>query len=96
MPMTMPKILDCDMTNCSYNSNNECHAMAITVGGSSPICDTCLQASKKGGAMDMIGSVGACKVEICQFNQSLECSAQGIHVGHHTDHAECNTFESIQ
>jgi hypothetical protein len=35
MAMMMPNILDCNMSDCSYNADKECHAMAITVGGTS-------------------------------------------------------------
>jgi hypothetical protein len=68
--------------------------MAITVGDISPICDTFMKGERKGGVMDMSGSVGACKTEKCKFNESLECSALDIHVSRHTDHAECNTFQA--
>jgi hypothetical protein len=30
----------------------------------------------------------------CKFNDSLECVAEGIHVGRHADHPECDTFAS--
>lgn len=92
MAIEMPKILTCDMTNCAYNKNSECHAMAITVGGTHPICDTFLDVPKKGGVSDMIGGVGACKEDECKFNQLLECTAAGIRVGMHSDHADCKTF----
>ena len=95
MPMTMPKIFDCEMTDCVYNTDNECHTIAITVGDQSPICDTCMKGSKKGGIMDMTAGVGACKVESCMFNQSLECSVEGIHIRQHSGHAECDTFEPM-
>ncbi len=80
------------MDDCAYNKSSECHAMAITVGGKTPICDTCMKSTIKGGVLDMTAGVGACKVEGCKFNEMLECSASGIHVERHTDHAECNTF----
>lgn len=66
--------------------------MAITIGSASPICDTFLRRAKKGGVQDMNGSVGACKIDSCKFNESLECMADGIHIGMHADHAECDTF----
>ena len=95
MAKSMPKILDCMVVDCSYNRNKECHAMAITVGsGGHPMCDTFIKASQKGGVMDMMGSVGACREAGCKFNQALECSASGIHVGLHADHADCSTFAS--
>ncbi len=96
MAMTMPKVLDCEVAECSYNKNKECHAMAITVGGTRhPLCDTYLKASQKGGVADMIGAVGACKEDDCRFNRSLECTASGIHVGIHMDHADCKTFAQL-
>ncbi len=92
MAISMPKITSCDMTDCSYNKNKECHTMAITVGGSHPMCDTYLKAAMRGGAADMIGGVGACKVDDCKFNDALECSASGINVGVHSGHADCVTY----
>ena len=94
MAMMMPRILDCSMADCSYNTDEECHAMAITVGGASHECDTFMMSAKKGGVKDMLGRVGACKIEMCKFNESLECSAQEIHVGQHAQHAECSTFQN--
>lgn len=92
--MEMPKVFECMMEDCAYNTQRQCHAMAITVGGGMcPLCDTAIKAVKKGGVMDMTGSVGACKVENCQFNGSLECQANGIRVTLHERHAECGTFK---
>lgn len=92
MAMKMPKVLDCTVGECAYNKTMVCHAMAITVGGESPICDTFLNLTKKGGVMDMIAGVGACKEFDCMFNKSLECQSEGIHIAHHLGHAECETF----
>lgn len=96
MPMSMSKIKACEVSDCSYNRNKECHAMAITVGGpeTCACCDTYLHAPKKGGVADMTGGVGACKVDSCKFNTSFECSAPGITVGLHHGHADCKTFAS--
>jgi hypothetical protein len=93
--MKMPMILDCNMNECAYNINEACHAMAITVGGAAPTCDTFVRKSHKGGVLDTTGSVGACKEDKCKFNDSLECTASGIHVSIHADHAECDTFSSM-
>ena len=91
----MPKVIECLMDECAYNADKECHARAITVGGGAcPMCDTAMKSVKKGGVIDMIGSVGACKVENCRFNDSLECSAVGISVMLHDQHAECGTFKA--
>ncbi len=94
MAFSMPRILDCNMSDCSYNDGEECHAMAITVGGTSHDCDTFMKSEKKGGVKDIRGRVGACKIEMCRYNESLECSAMEIHMGQHTGHAECDTFQS--
>lgn len=94
MAMQMPKILNCDVTECSYNKKSECHAIAITVGGLHPACDTFIAGKTKGGIPEMTGGVGACKMENCRFNNKLECSASGINVKHHSDHADCQTFSA--
>jgi hypothetical protein len=90
--MKMPRIIDCSMTDCAYNTDKMCHALAITVGAAAPLCDTFLKIGQKGGVKDATGSVGACKVANCKFNDSLSCVAEGIHVGRHADHPECDTF----
>lgn len=93
MAIQAPKVLNCDAVECSYNKNKECHALAITIGDHDcPMCDTFFKSSQKGGAMEMTGSVGACKESDCKYNSSLECSAPGIQVGHHMDHADCSTY----
>ena len=69
--MDMPKIERCRVTECCYNTDEMCHAMAITVGG--PVdrkCDTFLRDSTKGGT-PAIGLVGACKVASCKYNKAL-------------------------
>jgi len=92
MAIETPKVLDCSVTECSYNTNKACHAIAITVGDSTcAMCDTYYKSSQKGGAMEITGSVGACK-EDCKFNKSLECAASGIHVANHMGHADCSTY----
>lgn len=95
MAMKMPKISACGVTDCSYNRQRQCHALAITVGGPEvcACCDTYLHAETKGGVADMTGSVGACKVEECSFNKSFECAAPDIKVGLHEGHADCKTFK---
>lgn len=93
MAVQTPKVLDCSVTECSYNTNKQCHAVAITVGDSTcAMCDTYFKSSQKGGAMELTGSVGACKEADCKFNNSLECSASGIHVANHMGHADCSTY----
>jgi hypothetical protein len=92
MATAMPKIKVCNVSDCAYNNKKICHAMAITVGDSHPTCDTYIHGSGKAGVSEITGSVGACKVDSCKFNRSLECSAPEIQVSVHKDHACCNTF----
>lgn len=92
MAMKMSKITTCDAQECSYNHGRQCHALAITVGDlSHPKCDTFLMGSGKGGDSASTGRVGACKVESCSHNTSLECGATEIKLGMHNGHADCKT-----
>ncbi|HAR63452.1 MAG: DUF1540 domain-containing protein [Candidatus Margulisiibacteriota bacterium] len=95
MDSMIPKVLDCEMTDCTYNQEKTCHAVAITVGDIEPVCDTYMKTTAKGGLVDTIGGVGACKVDRCLYNESYECTADGIHVGLHVNHAECSTFTAL-
>lgn len=94
MATKMSKISACEVTDCSYNKGRQCHALAITVGGpeACACCDTYLHKPGKGGTADVSAGVGACKVDDCKFNMSLECSAPDIKVGLHHGHADCKTF----
>jgi hypothetical protein len=95
MPIKMPMISSCDVTNCSYNTDKKCHTMAITVGDSScAICDTYIDSRSKGGDQAVTGGVGACKAMSCKWNQSLECTAGNIVVGVHSSHADCKTYSA--
>ncbi|MBL8012345.1 MAG: DUF1540 domain-containing protein [Candidatus Omnitrophica bacterium] len=87
----MPNILFCNVNECAYNGDEKCHAVAITVGGPQPLCDTFFRSGRKGGGEDA-GSVGACKNEVCAYNESFECTAYGINVSLHSTKPECDTF----
>ncbi len=88
------KVERCEISQCAYNLNNQCHALAITVGGdaSHPQCDTFFGSSEKGGLKSKVARVGACKVSACMFNKSLECSSPDIMVGYKQDEVDCLTF----
>jgi hypothetical protein len=47
----------------------------------------------KGGNSESVAGIGACKVSDCEYNKALECSAEGITVGRHEEHADCETYE---
>jgi len=94
MTLKTAKVRDCNAAECAYNAKNKCHAVAITIGGdSSPLCNTSMKAAKKGGVPEIKARVGACKVENCQFNKSLECTAKCIRVEMHNAYAECTMFK---
>ena len=89
----MSRITNCSVDECSYNTNQTCHARAITVGdGVHARCDTFFKNSLFGGTKDQIGSVGACKVPSCRYNENLECQAEAVQVGYHMDQPDCMTF----
>jgi hypothetical protein len=93
--MKMTKIKECNVSECAYNSEDLCHAMAVTIGHDSehPMCDTFCQSGRKGGEKDIIAGVGACKVASCEYNQRLECHASSIKVGRQSDEVDCLTFQ---
>lgn len=92
--MQMPKVRECGVSDCAYNTHKQCHALAITVGdGMVPHCDTYCNMSPKGGDKSATASVGACKVPSCSHNKSLECQASEICVGYMHNDVECMTFD---
>ena len=92
--MDMSEISKCSVNQCASNKDMGCHALAITVGdGEDPKCDTFMVSGSKGGDMGTSGKVGACKVSVCKYNESLECSAGQIEVGTKSNMAYCLTFE---
>lgn len=93
--MDMPKVLDCTVSECAYNTNKQCHAMAITVGESPqvPACDTYFEASPHGGVKNLTAGVGACKSFDCSYNKNYECSAPNVHIGMKGSQPDCLTFK---
>lgn len=90
----MPMVSKCDIKNCGYNVNNNCHAKAITVGdGTNPGCDTFFENSTHNRETKRIAGVGACKVSSCQFNNDFECGADSVSVGHTDGKINCLTFK---
>ena len=90
----MPPVSQCDVEACFYNRNAQCHAPAINVGGMDhPSCDTFIEQSSHIGRMST-SAVGACHTSLCKYNNDLLCTAAGIKVGWHAQHADCSTFET--
>jgi hypothetical protein len=96
MNKKVSRINMCKAAKCVYNSKNKCHAIAITVGGPDPLCDTYLSSIDKGGMREVMGGVGACKVTHCRHNNSFMCQAGKIEVDYHENNVKCMTFERTQ
>ncbi|HKL22606.1 MAG TPA: DUF1540 domain-containing protein [Tichowtungia sp.] len=96
MAMKMPKVTACTVEKCSYNKDQSCRALAITIGdpGGEPACDTYFPALQQGGVMDATAGVGACKAADCKFNQDFECAAESISVGLQRNDPDCLTYKS--
>lgn len=89
----MPTVSKCEATQCAYNMQQRCHAMAITVGDKeSPGCDTFFDAKVHSENVARIAGVGACKMTLCQHNRDLECTADSIQVGISRAKVSCLTF----
>lgn len=88
-----PLVLECSVTECTYNLNNNCHARAITIGdGVHPSCDTFFGSRHHTKAAMRTAGIGACKIEACQFNDDFECMTENIRVGRSKDEISCLTF----
>ncbi len=95
MAIRMPFIIGCDAEDCSYNTDKECHAMAITIGVSGlPQCDTFADLTGKGGVLESFGCVGACREELCTYNDSLECTSAAVLIRMRNGRPNCVAFQS--
>lgn len=91
--LEMPTVMKCVASECAYNTDNNCHARAITIGDSlKPGCDTYMSGSRHIMPARQIAGIGACKIAGCKFNENLECMADGIQVGMIRSEANCMTF----
>jgi len=93
MKEKVSRINICKVEKCAYNIKNKCHAIAITVGGPDPLCDTYTDSMDKGGMMKVMGGVGACKVMNCSHNKSFMCHAGNVSVGYQESNARCYFFK---
>jgi hypothetical protein len=92
LKMQMSLVKNCKISECAYNTNQLCHARAVTIGdGCHPCCDTFFQSGKHSNSSHTAG-VGACKVSICKHNQDWECQADSIEVKQGECPATCATF----
>lgn len=91
----MPQVSACEVIECAYNVDSNCHARAITVGdGIHPGCDTFLMSDSHAVHYRKLAGVGACKVTGCLFNEEFECMADGIQVGIKGNEINCLTYTS--
>ncbi|MCM2348675.1 MAG: DUF1540 domain-containing protein [Bacteriovoracaceae bacterium] len=91
----MPLVKKCDVQDCGYNTNCNCHAKAITIGDfSNPGCDTYLNIKGHTAETKNIAGVGACKVSACKYNNDYECTAENISVGFSSANINCLTYSS--
>ena len=89
----MPQVQQCSASTCSYNSDDSCHAGAITISGDHAHCGTFVEISFRGGSGGN-GLVGACHRADCRFNEKLECTASSVNIGAGADAADCLTYEA--
>lgn len=94
--MEMMKVGSCDASSCSYNKDNHCHALAITMKNASKVsCSTFFEGDAKGNGNGNDAGIGACTESDCDFNKGLECTySEGIEVALNGDHAECISCNS--
>jgi hypothetical protein len=85
-------VIACQVQECSYNENRECHAGKIQVGdvGTHAACDTFTTAQvEEQGSQVMVEN---CDVSKCKFNEHMMCRAPAVSLGHHETHAECDSY----
>lgn len=92
--MKMTSVEKCQASQCAYNSDGSCHALAITIGdpGGPPRCDTFFENEVKGGDEQSHAGIGACKMTNCMYNSKLECTADAVSVGEEDQDVDCLTF----
>ncbi|VEI13988.1 DUF1540 domain-containing protein [Trueperella bialowiezensis] len=86
-------VTNCSATTCSFNTNSDCTAAAITIGRSADdraACTTFISLNASGGLGIARSQVGACQITDCGHNNKLMCSAPNISLNSAT--AECSSF----
>jgi len=85
-----PVVMTCLAEACTYNTADECHAPAVEFGDSHPKCD--MFTTGVVSIAEFPATVQDCLVAECHFNSDLLCSAPGVTVAAHSDHADCMTY----
>jgi hypothetical protein len=83
----------CSVESCIFNTEGMCHTVAINVGGPEPLCDTFMSGNRKGGIKNLLAKIGACKVDMCLYNENYECGAKSVSVEMMGNKAVCSTCE---
>ena len=85
----------CTATECAYNDDRQCRALAITVGEpTAATCGTYTPHQAKGGYQMTVANVGACKASNCVHNSDLTCQASAVTVGMANGSVGCLTFQA--
>jgi hypothetical protein len=93
LSIEMPLVKSCNVENCGFNKNNNCHAKAITIGDyTNPGCDTFMNSEEHAQESVRIAGVGACKVSGCKYNKDFECYAENISVSFKKGKINCQTY----
>ncbi|MFI3209740.1 MAG: DUF1540 domain-containing protein [Peptostreptococcaceae bacterium] len=101
-------MINCDVKNCSHNSNGDCCANIINIGGKlavnskSTCCGSFLDKSHYSDLTNSFTSSGVCENIVCsasncKFNNNTMCTAKNIEVkGREAvnvyDETNCQTF----
>lgn len=92
--MTATIVNQCAATDCAYNDNQACRALAITVGEpSAQTCATYEPKQKKVSTQVTVANVGACKASNCVHNSNLSCQAAEVKIGVDGGQVRCMTFQ---
>ncbi len=86
-------VLTCTVPGCGYNKELKCYAPSIAVGDDHPYCDTYTRDTVAPAESESF--VSQCLTMMCGFNDnSGHCSANGVTLDSHGDHADCATFRA--
>lgn len=94
--MSVTTVNSCKVSSCVFNSDEACHALAITIDDPSPTtCGTykARVGDDVAGATAQVANVGACKAASCKHNKNLLCTAGQVTVGMKGDTISCLSYE---
>lgn len=87
------RVSRCEVSECAYNMDKACHAIAIHVAsGPHPICGTFLKSMARSGTGSRAAHVGSCKASACRHNSGFQCGAPNIQVDYCWGYVDCRTF----